>query len=42
MNLSEKHFLVAGTGKSGVGAARLLKKQQINVTLYDGSLISWC
>lgn len=37
MNLSEKRFLVAGTGKSGVGAARLLKKQQINVTLYDGN-----
>ncbi|MCM1258367.1 MAG: UDP-N-acetylmuramoyl-L-alanine--D-glutamate ligase [Roseburia sp.] len=37
MNLMEKRFLVAGTGKSGVAAAKLLKKQQINVTLYDGN-----
>lgn len=37
MNLKEKRFLVAGTGKSGVAAAGLLKKQQINVTLYDGN-----
>ncbi len=37
MNLREKHFLVAGTGKSGVAAACLLVEQQINVTLYDGN-----
>lgn len=37
MNLNEKRFLVAGTGKSGVAAAGLLKEQKIDVTLYDGN-----
>lgn len=37
MNRKEKRYLVAGTGKSGAGAAGLLKKQQMDVTLYDGN-----
>lgn len=37
MNGKEKRYLVAGTGKSGVSAAGLLKKQQMDVTLYDGN-----
>lgn len=37
MNGKEKRYLVAGTGKSGAAAAGLLKKQQMDVTLYDGN-----
>lgn len=37
MNLKEKRFLVAGTGKSGIAAAELLKKQGFAVRLYDGN-----
>lgn len=37
MNRKEKRYLVAGTGKSGAAAAGLLKKQQLDVTLYDGN-----
>ncbi len=37
MNLNEKRFLVAGTGKSGIAAAELLKKQGFAVRLYDGN-----
>lgn len=37
MNVKDKRFLVAGTGRSGIAAAKLLKKQQINVRLYDGN-----
>ncbi len=37
MNRKEKRYLVAGTGKSGAAAAGLLKKQQMDVTLYDGN-----
>lgn len=33
-----KHFLVAGSGISGMGAVRLLKKQpDVKITLYDGN-----
>lgn len=37
MNLRDKRFLVFGTGKSGVSAAKLLKSQQLAVKLYDGN-----
>ncbi len=37
MNLAEKRFLVAGLGKSGIGAANLLLKTGANVTLYDSN-----
>ena len=37
MNLKEKRFLVAGTGKSGIAAAGLLKKKGFAVRLYDGN-----
>lgn len=37
MNVKDKRFLVAGTGRSGIAAAELLKKQQMNVRLYDGN-----
>ncbi len=32
-----KRYLVAGTGKSGIGAANLLLKKNEDVTLYDGN-----
>lgn len=37
MNLAEKKFLVAGLGKSGIGAANLLLKTGADVTLYDSN-----
>lgn len=37
MDLKEKRFLVAGTGKSGIAAAALLKKMGAAVRLYDGN-----
>lgn len=37
MELKGKKVLVAGTGISGIGAARLLKKLGAEVTLYDGN-----
>lgn len=37
MNLKDKRFLVAGIGKSGIAAAELLKKQRMDVRLYDGN-----
>ncbi len=37
MKVTDKKFLVAGTGKSGIAAAELLKKEQIAVKLYDGN-----
>ena len=36
MDLIEKRVLVAGSGISGVAAAELLKKQQVEVVLFDG------
>lgn len=37
MNLKEKRFLVAGTGRSGIAAAELLKRQGFALRLYDGN-----
>lgn len=37
MELKNKRFLVAGLGRSGIAAAKLLKKHQIAVRLYDGN-----
>lgn len=37
MNWKDKKFLVFGTGISGIAAAGLLKKEQIEVVLYDGN-----
>ena len=37
MDLKGKRFLVAGLGKSGVAAAKLLKAKQISFRLYDGN-----
>ncbi len=37
MDVKEKKFLVVGTGKSGIAAAELLKKEQIAVRLYDSN-----
>ncbi len=36
-NLAEKKVLVFGTGISGIGAAKLLEKVQVEVILYDGN-----
>ena len=37
MNLKDKRFLVAGLGRSGIAAAKLLKRMQISFSLFDGS-----
>lgn len=37
MNWKEKSFLVFGLGLSGIGAAKLLVKEQVNVSLFDGN-----
>ncbi len=37
MDLKGKKVLVVGTGKSGVAAAQLLIKKQVDVVLYDGN-----
>lgn len=37
MNLNGKKVLVVGTGKSGVAAAELLLKKQMEVVLFDGN-----
>ena len=37
MNLKDQRFLVAGTGRSGVAAAELLKKKGASLRLYDGN-----
>lgn len=37
MNLKDKVVLVAGSGKSGIGAADLLKKVGAKVIIYDGN-----
>lgn len=37
MNWKEKKFLVFGTGISGIAAAELLKKENLEVVLYDGN-----
>lgn len=37
MKWEEKRFLVAGTGKSGVAAAKLLLRKRATVFLYDGN-----
>ena len=37
MEFTEKKFLVAGTGISGIGAAKLLLKKGAKVLLYDGN-----
>lgn len=37
MKLKDKNVLVAGSGKSGISAANLLKKVKANVTIYDGN-----
>lgn len=37
MELKDKQVLVAGSGKSGIGATDLLKKIGANVTIYDGN-----
>ncbi len=37
MELANKSVLVAGSGKSGIGAADLLKKLNAKVTIYDGN-----
>lgn len=37
MILKDKNILVAGSGKSGIGATDLLKKIGANVTIYDGN-----
>ena len=37
MDWKEKRVLVAGSGKSGIGAAELLKKVGASVTIYDGN-----
>ena len=37
MNWKEKRFLVFGTGISGIAAAELLIKEQMDVVLYDGN-----
>lgn len=37
MELANKSVLVAGSGKSGIGATDLLKKLNANVTIYDGN-----
>ncbi len=37
MELKDKNVLVAGSGKSGISAANLLKKVEANVTIYDGN-----
>lgn len=37
MNWNEKTVLVAGSGKSGIGAADLLKKVGASVIIYDGN-----
>lgn len=38
MELKNKEVLVAGSGKSGIGAANLLKKVGAVVTIYDGNV----
>ena len=38
MELKNKKVLVAGSGKSGIGAANLLKKVGAVVTIYDGNV----
>lgn len=37
MDLTEKRVLVVGSGISGVAATELLKKQQVEVVLFDGN-----
>lgn len=37
MEIEEKKFLVVGTGISGIAAAELLVKKNLNVVLYDGN-----
>ena len=37
MDLTGKRVLVVGSGISGVAATELLKKQQIEVVLFDGN-----
>lgn len=37
MELKDKQVLVAGSGKSGIGATDLLKKVGADVTIYDGN-----
>ncbi len=37
MNVKDKRFLVAGTGRSGASAAELLKKMGISTRLFDGN-----
>lgn len=37
MNWKEKRFLVFGTGISGIAATELLKKEEIDVVIYDGN-----
>lgn len=37
MKLKDKNVLVAGSGKSGISAANLLKKVEAKVTIYDGN-----
>ena len=37
MNLKDKRFLVAGLGRSGIAAAKLLKRMRISFSLFDGS-----
>lgn len=37
MEMKDKRFLVVGTGKSGVAAAKLLKNKGISTVLYDGN-----
>lgn len=37
MDLKESRVLVAGSGKSGIGAADLLKKYGADITIYDGN-----
>lgn len=37
MDIRNKRFLVAGTGRSGVAAAELLKRKQIAFRMYDGN-----
>ena len=37
MNLTDKRFLVAGLGKSGIAAAELLQQKGISFCLYDGN-----
>ena len=37
MDLRKSRVLVAGSGKSGIGAANLLKKYGADITIYDGN-----